>query len=142
MKVGHRHEAVDFMDVLGGESKLARQKTDVLGRHPLGNLHPYDRSEAAITQLAFNQRQEVVRFLFVTLGVGIAGHAKEFERFDDHSREEKIEIVRHDLFERHPDLGVTRAQESRDASPDRNLHPREREILFLLVAQRDEEVQG
>ena len=45
---------------------------------PLADFEPHDRREAAVAQLGLDQRQQVVGFFLVALGVGVAGDAEKF----------------------------------------------------------------
>ena len=51
---------------------------------PFAHLHAHNRSKAAVAQLGFDHRQQIVGFLFVALGIGIAGDPEELAGFDLH----------------------------------------------------------
>ena len=58
--------------------RASRDEPDPSGEH----FEPHDRREAAVAQLGFDQREQVVGLFLVALGVGVAGDAEKFAGVD------------------------------------------------------------
>ena len=78
-QVAHLHHAVGLEHVLALVEAEFRGEHAAMGRvHALGDFHPHDRREAAVAQFGLDQREQVVGFFLVALGIGIAGDAEKF----------------------------------------------------------------
>ena len=83
--------------------------------HPAADLEAHDRREAAVAQLRLDHRQQIVGLFLVALGVGVARDAEQLAGLDLHAGKEQVEVVRHDVFERHEAARLADAHEARDA---------------------------
>ncbi len=89
---------------------------------------------AAVAELGFDQREEVVGLFLVALGVGVPRHAEELVRRHLHGREQKVEVVGDHFFERNEAPVFSDVQEAGNAGPDRHLHPGEQRLVVVRVA--------
>ena len=79
---------------------------------PSHGFQPHDRREAAIAQLGFDQRQQIVGLFLVALGIGVARDAEELAAVDSDLGKEQVEVVRDHVFERDEAFGCPRPAES------------------------------
>ena len=98
------------------EAELGGEHAAVERRHARADLEADDRREAAVAQLRLDHRQQIVGLLLVALGVGVARDAEQLAGVDLHAGEQQVEVVRHDVLERHEACAVADAQEARDAA--------------------------
>ena len=98
------------------------------GFHAPHDFQPHDRREAAIAQFGFDQRQQIVGFFLVALGIGVARDAEKLAAVDSDLGKEQVEVMRDHVFERDEAPGALDPQKARDAKPDRHLHPRQRRL--------------
>ena len=135
-------EAVDLEDVrLFVEAQLGRQPSSMGRVHPASHLETNDRRELALAQLRLDQCEQVVRFVFVALDVRIAGHAEQLGAVDGHAGKQQVEVVRHDLFERHERQRITNPDETRHAGAQRHLHPRHQGRRVIRIVKRHQQVE-
>ena len=111
------------------------------GLMPWPDLEPHDRREAAIAQLGLDHRQQVVGFLLVALGVGVARDAEQLAGVDLHAGNSRSRLCAITSSSGTKVRRVADAQEARDAGADRHLHPRHHRLGVVRVAHRDEQVQ-
>ena len=102
------HQVAQAEQPLALEHVLALVEAELGGEHAamhridaVADLEAHDRRELALAQLGLDHRDQVVGVLLVALGVGVAGDAEELAAVDLHAREQEVEVVRHDLLERH-----------------------------------------
>lgn len=68
--------------------------------HARRDLEPYTKTaETAAAKLLLERLEKVTGLVFFDLYVGVARHAEGLAFEDAHSRKERLDVRRHDLFE-------------------------------------------
>ncbi len=141
------HQVAQHQHPVDVEYVLAFVKPQLEGEHPaMRRLHPFayfeadDGSEAPVAQLRLDHREQVVGFLLVALGVGVAGDAEELARLDRHVGEEQVEVVRDHVLQGHEMQARAGANKARDAGAQGHLDARDQLVAALRVAQADQQV--
>ena len=81
-------------------SQLAHQQTEGDVIHVVGDLEPDRRAEAAAQQLLLEGLDEVLGLVLLDLDVLVAGDAELVVLDDLHAREQLVEVVGDQVFER------------------------------------------
>src|SRR6266851_7150635 len=142
-QIAHRQDsAVDLEDV-GPlvESEFGCDHPTVHRVHSLHHFESHDRREAPVAQLSLDEREQVVGVFFVALGIGVARDAEKLARGYVDSREQEVEVVRDDVFERGEPVALADADKSRNPRADGHLDPRQRRVAVAGSPDRDEQVQ-
>ncbi len=78
-QIAHLQHPVGFEDVFAFIEAEFSGEHSAPGRvHPLDDFESHDGRETAVAQLGFNQREQIIGFFLVALGVGVAGDAEKF----------------------------------------------------------------
>ena len=105
------------------------------------HFEPHDWRKAAVAQLGFDQRQQIVGLVFVALGIGVARDPEQLVRIDQHRGKQQIEIVRDHVLEPHKVVFLANPYKARDAEPDWHLHPRHQRVRVVLIPRRDQQIE-
>ena len=98
------------------------------------DLDAHDLAEAAAAQLVLDRLQQVGGVVG-DLEVGVAGHAEDVVVGDLHAREQRVEVVRDHVLQRHQQRRRrARAAERDEARQDlgRDLHAREHRLVASI----------
>src|SRR5262245_27181839 len=98
-QVGDVQGAVNRVNVLLIHFQRMAQQLDHVRAHPGGDLQPYAEAEAAVAHLLLDRLEQVAGLVLFDLDVGVARDAEGLAFDDAHSREERIDVRRHHLFE-------------------------------------------
>ena len=141
-QVAHAQHGRDLGHVLVlVQAKLGGEHAAMQRLHALHDREAHDRGELAIAQLGLDHRHQVIFLVLVVLGVGVARDAEELAGLDDGAREQRVEVVRHDVVERREALRLADPQEARHAGADRHLDARQPGLLVVGLVQRDQKVE-
>src|SRR5216683_369304 len=142
-QIAHREDsAVDLEDV-GAlvESEFGCEHPTVHRVHSLHHFEPHDRREAPVAQFSLDEREQVVGVFFVALGVGVARNTEKLARSYVDSREQEVEVVGDDVFERDEPVALADSEKSLNPRADGDLHPRQRRVAVAGSPDRDQQVQ-
>ena len=103
------------------QAKLRREHVASGRIHPASDFEPNDGRETSVAQLGLDQLEQVVGLVLVALGVGVAGDAEQLAGHDVQAREQQVQRVRHDIFERDEVASVADLQEARECQSQRAL---------------------
>src|SRR5262245_42587927 len=98
-QVGDVQGAVNRVDVLLLHLQRMAQQLDHMRAHPGGDLQPNAEAEAAVAHLLLDRLEQVAGLVLFDLDVGVASDAEGLAFDDAHSREERVDVRRHHLFE-------------------------------------------
>src|SRR5262247_581695 len=98
-QVGDVQGAVNRVDVLLLHLQRMAQQLDHVRAHPGGDLQPNAEAEAAVAHLLLDRLEQVAGLVLFDLDVGVASDAEGLAFDDAHSREERVDVRRHHLFE-------------------------------------------
>ena len=130
---------VDLVHVVGAELELTAQQREHLGRDVRVDLEPHRETELrALPQRDLHRGEEILG-LVAQLDVGVARHTERILREHFHAREQRVEVRRDHLFERHVARAVGDADEAREER--RHLHPGESLFAARAVAHDHREVE-
>ncbi len=133
-----------FVHVLGVDSDLLHQEGADALRRPGGDLQPHARAEAALADLAVDDRQQVVRLVLEDCHVHVARDPERVAAQDLHAGEQIAEVRRDELLERQELLHVLASLAGLDAQARerdearqalRHLDPRELLLVGVRVAR-------
>ena len=96
----------DAEDAVAADFELGGEEVDELVAHAGLDLEAQRLAEAAPAELHFDRDEEVVGLVLFERQVGVAGDPEGVVVADGHAREERVEVGRDDLLERHEALAV------------------------------------
>ena len=95
-------QAVHLVDVGGLQLELARQQLEDLGRHARIDLEAdHARVPAAAPELGLDRREQVLGVAVDVVEVAVAGHPERMVVDDLHAREQRLQVERDHVLERH-----------------------------------------
>ena len=139
-EVGEVDQPVDVVDLAVFEPQRIDQLTAQLLVHSGGDLEPHDLAEAAAAELVLDRLQQVVG-LIAHREVGVAGDAEVTVVDDLGAREERVEVGRDRLLERHEYLVVLANPQEAAEQLLRHLDPGDDLGAAVGVAQQHAEAE-
>src|SRR5262245_9027503 len=107
-QVGDVQGAVNRVNVLLLHLQRMAQQLDHVRAHSGGDLQPHAEAEAAVAHLLLDRLEQVARLVLFDLDVGVARDAEGLAFDDAHSREERVDVRRHHLFEHREAIALAR----------------------------------
>ena len=108
------HHPVDFVTIAAVElERLAQLAAQVL-RHRRLDLEPHRFAEPAFAQLRLDRAQQIVGLVLLQVEIGVARDAEEVGRRHAQAREQRLQVVRDDVFEHHEPALTGRRRVDRD----------------------------
>ena len=132
-------EAVDLVDVLGGQVELPHQQVADLVGHAGMDLEADGVPEAAPAELHLDGGQQVVGLLVGHAEVGVAGDPERAVQLDLHAGKQPVEVGGDHLLEGHEARAVGGPHEP--GQQRRHLDPGEAALVALGVADHDGQVE-
>src|SRR5229473_6906539 len=142
-QIAHREDAAVGLEDVGPlvESEFGCEHPAVHRVHSLHHFEPHDRRETPVAQFSLDEREKVVGVFFVALGVGVARNAEKLARGYVDSREQEVEVVRDDVFERDEPVALANSDKSLNPRSNGHLDPRQRRVAVAGSPDRDQQVQ-
>ena len=143
-KVALGHNALHHKDILAGvQPQLRGKHALVLLAHGAVYFQAYDLREFAFAQGRFNHDQQINRLIHAFICYGITSNPKFGATLHHHAWKDGIQIVGNNIFKKHihmpPGLHPDKAGNARAG---RDLDAVEKNMVFVLVAGGDQQVQG
>ncbi len=130
----------DTEHAVGPHLELGGQQVDEVLAGVGLDLEPERLAEAPAAQLHLDGDQEVVRLVLLEGEVGVAGDPEGVVVADGHPREERVQVGRDHLLERHEALAVGHHHEA--GQRRRHLHPGDAPLPRCRVLHLDHQVEG
>src|SRR5262245_46970373 len=132
-QVGDVQGAVNRIYVLLFHFQRVAQQLDHVRAHTGGDLQPHAEAEAAVAHLLLDRLEQVARLVLFYLDVGVASDAERLTFDDAHSREERVDVRRHHLFEHREAISLARDRnQPGDVGRKRQFDAGEADILLAL----------